>query len=184
MGRAYAFSAGIGNDFVIPKAKFRPSLAPVVTPAVTATASPSATISYENFRQPARADFHINWRTWHWLNFIERHKLIILTLLLIITVGVSSQVAAPYWYDHLYSRVSALAKNISQPVTIDGKAVAKSALTLELPASQLTKKLHAIVSQPIQLTVGSNPAVTISSTTINSWLQVAENNAKTGPDSR
>jgi lipoprotein-anchoring transpeptidase ErfK/SrfK len=178
MANAYVFSAGVGNDFIMPKPKFRPTLVPEATPAMATTVSPSA-ISYENYRQPAKAIFPINWRAWGWLNVIDRHKLAILAMLLIITVGVSSQAMAPYWYDHLYSRVSSLAKNISQPVTINGKAVANSALTLELPASQLTKKIHAIVSQPIELTVGSNQPVTVSSTVINSWLQVAENNAKT-----
>jgi lipoprotein-anchoring transpeptidase ErfK/SrfK len=181
MGRAYVFTAGIGNDFVIskPKPKIKQlTLTPAATPAASVT-RPYA-FNYEDYRPENPFSFCIDWRTWSWLHFINRNKVAVLTLLLILTAGISSQAVAPYWYTHLFSRVSSFARNVSQPpITIDGKAIAKNALTLELPAGQAINKIHSIISQPVTVTVGDNPAITVNSATINSWIQVAENNTKT-----
>jgi hypothetical protein len=178
MGRTYAFSTGVGNDFIVRQPKSRPEVAPQAeyqaftpveaAPAMTPNYSSAGYSSYGEAVQPRR-QFRLHVPAW--VYFIERHKLMVLTPLIIVALAMSSQIVAPYWYDHAYSRLNsrimALVKNYAPPATINGQPLAKDALTTELPASQLSSRLHSIVSQSIVIELGNNQTTTVSNTIIN-----------------
>lgn len=188
MGRTYAFSTGVGNDFIVRQSKPEPVATPqaeypVYTPAETAPAmTPSYSgASYSGFGEAVQPRRQFRLHVPAWVYFIERHKLMVLTPLIIMALAMSSQIIAPYWYDHAYSRLNsrimALVKNYAPPATINGQPLAKDALTTELPASQLSSRLHSIVSQSIVLELGNNQTTTVSNTIINGWLQAAKSSS-------
>ncbi len=185
MGRASAFTTAVGNDFIVkkPKPRFKPTILGEIasSAALTQMTATPAMASYQSYGEVQERRFQFHWHTPAWMDFIERHKLAILTPLFIVALALSSQMIAPYWYDrayiHLNSRVTSWLQRFAPPMTINGHPVAKDAITLSLPASQLSSRLSSIVNQHITLNVGNGHTTTLNPSTTNTWVQAAKSSS-------